>query len=82
MLGLQQLNRKVMGNYANFEEDLVMRTMMLIDQYHEEIIPNKPFQEQLNYTLLLNCLLGLIVMPKEMALSAIPTDRLTKENRA
>lgn len=68
-----------MGNYKDFEQDFVMRTMMLIDQYNEEIIPKKPFQEQFNYTLLLNCLLGLIVMPKEKALTAIPTDRLTKK---
>jgi len=68
-----------MGNYTDFEQDFVMRTMMLIDQYHEEIVPNKPLVEQFNYTLLLNCLLGLIVMPKERALSAIPTDRLTTD---
>lgn len=52
---------------------------MLIEQYHEEIIPTKPFYEQFNYTLLINCLLGLIVMPRERAISAIPIDRLTTE---
>lgn len=68
-----------MGNYTDFEQDFVMRTMMLIDQYYNEVVPTKPFYEQFNYTLLINCLLGLIVMPKERALKALPADRLTTE---
>lgn len=68
-----------MGNYTDFKQEFIMRTMMLIEQYHEEIIPTKPFYEQFNYTLLINCLLGLIVMPRERAISAIPIDRLTTE---
>ena len=68
-----------MGNYVDFEQDFIMRTMMLIEQYYDEVVPNKPFFEQFNYTLLINCLFGLIVMPKERAMSAIPTTRLTVE---
>ena len=68
-----------MGNYVDFEQDFIMRTMMLIEQYYDEVVPNKPFYEQFNYTLLINCLFGLIVMPKERAMSAIPTTRLTIE---
>ena len=59
-----------MGNYSDFETEFVQRTLALIDQYNEMIKElGKPFREQYNYTLTLNCLLGLIVMPKERALS-------------
>ncbi|HBJ1222765.1 TPA: hypothetical protein LAQ47_004560, partial [Escherichia coli] len=37
-------------------------------------VQGKPFREQYNYTLTLNCLLGLIVLPKERgSLSCLPT---------
>ena len=50
-----------MGNYSDFETDFVQRTLALIDQYNEMIeVLGKPFREQYNYTLTLNCLLGLI----------------------
>ncbi len=69
-----------MGNYTDFETDFVQRTLTLIDQYNEMIeVQGKPFREQYNYTLTLNCLLGLIVLPKERALSFLPADRLTQQ---
>ncbi|MGE6304557.1 HEPN family nuclease [Serratia liquefaciens] len=69
-----------MGNYSDFETDFVQRTLALIDQYNEMIeVQGKPFMEQYNYTLTLNCLLGLIVLPKERALSFLPADRLTQQ---
>jgi len=52
--------------------------MCLIYQYHETL-DRYPFKEQYNYTLTINCLLGLIVMPKERVVSYIPTTRLTTE---
>lgn len=68
-----------MGNYSDFETEFVQRTLALIDQYNEMIeVQGKPFREQYNYTLTLNCLLGLIVLPKEKALSFLPADRLTQ----
>jgi len=70
-----------MGNYSDFETDFVERTLALIDQYND-MIENKPFTEQYNYTLTLNCLLGLIVMPKERAVSYLPSARLTPELKA
>ncbi|GHM15565.1 hypothetical protein ECZU42_47840 [Escherichia coli] len=46
-----------MGNYSDFETDFVQRTLALIDQYNEMIeVLGKPFREQYNYTLTLNCL--------------------------
>ncbi|MBM6636701.1 hypothetical protein JTF12_20420 [Leclercia adecarboxylata] len=70
-----------MGNYSDFEIDFIERTLALIDQYNN-MIEGKPFSEQYNYTLTLNCLLGLIVMPKELAVSYLPSNRLTPELKA
>ncbi|MBD3656589.1 HEPN family nuclease [Marinobacter sp.] len=67
-----------MGNYHDIESDFVERTLKLIDQYYE-VLDRYPFEEQFNYTLTINCLLGLIVMPKERVISYVPTDRLTRE---
>lgn len=53
-----------MGNYANLELEFIERTIKLINQY-TELIQDRAFDEQLNYTLTINCLLGLIIMPKE-----------------
>ncbi|EFU2869691.1 MULTISPECIES: HEPN family nuclease [Klebsiella] len=70
-----------MGNYADFETDFVERTIALIEQY-TGTVEERPFPEQFNYTLILNCLLGLIVMPKERVISRLPADRLTSELKA
>ena len=65
-----------MGNYTNIEPEFIERTINLITQY-TNICTEFPFEEQYNYTLTINCLLGLIVMPKERVVSYIPTTRLT-----
>lgn len=70
-----------MGNYNDIESEFIERTLKLIDQYHQ-VLDNYPFEEQFNYTLVINCLLGLIVMPKERVISYVPTERLTKEYQA
>ena len=49
-----------------------------MDQYYG-VLDNYPFEEQFNYTLTINCLLGLIVMPKERVITFVPTDRLTSD---
>ncbi len=67
-----------MGNYKNINHDFIDRTMKLISQY-VSISHNYPFEEQYNYTLLLNCLLGIIVLPKEQFFSHIPNHRITTE---
>jgi hypothetical protein len=67
-----------MGNYVNIETDFIERTIRLIDQYNE-LIADLDFDEQLNFTLTINCLLGLIVMPKERVISFIPNDPITEE---
>lgn len=70
-----------MGNYKDIDHDFIDRTMKLIAQY-ESILHNFKFQEQYNYTLLLNCLLGMIVLPKEKLYSHIPNHRITKSLKA
>lgn len=66
-----------MGNYKNIEHDFIDRTMKLITQY-ESIINKYKFEEQYNYTLLLNCLLGVIVLPKERLYAHIPNHKMTR----
>lgn len=67
-----------MGNYSDLENDFIERTMRLIHQYYATL-DQYPFEEQFNYTLTINCLLGLIVMPKERVITYVPNDRLTSE---
>lgn len=67
-----------MGNYKDINHDFIDRTMRLISQY-SLIIRNYKFEEQYNYTLLLNSLLGIIVLPKEQFFSHIPNHRITTE---
>ena len=67
-----------MGNYKDIEHDFIDRTLKLIAQY-ESVLHRFPFEEQYNYTLLLNCLLGIIVLPKERLYSHIPNPRITNQ---
>jgi len=67
-----------MGNYPELEIDFIKRTMELIHQYYSEL-EKYPYEKQYNYTLILNCMLGLIVMPKEKVISYVPNDRLTSD---
>jgi hypothetical protein len=69
-----------MGNYVDFESDFIKRTVRLIEQYNE-LVEELDFEEQLNYTLTINCLLGLIVMPKERIISYIPNHVLTDDHK-
>ncbi|NIJ55423.1 HEPN family nuclease [Dyadobacter arcticus] len=69
-----------MGNYRNVEIDFIERTLELISQY-EGLLYRFKFDKQFNYTLLTNCLLGIIVFPKEKAISFLPKDRITEKLR-
>ena len=70
-----------MGNYRNLDHDFIERTMQLITQY-DHLYHQFPFDQQYNYTLLLNCLLGTIVMPKEKLYSHIPNPKITRKLKA
>jgi len=65
-----------LGNYRNIETDFIERTLELISQYEIELHKYE-FSEQYNYTLLINCLLGLIVFPKEKTISFLPNELLS-----
>ncbi len=67
-----------MGNYSDLEKEFIERTIHLIDQYYASL-EQYPFEQQYNYTLTINCLLGLIVMPKEKVITYLPNERLTIE---
>lgn len=69
-----------MGNYKDLEFEFIERTLALIDQYQTRL-NDYEFKEQYNHTLLINCLLGLIIMPKERVGSFVPNDRLTQAFR-
>src|SRR3989304_5249303 len=51
--------------YETVERDFVERSIKIITQYEKYITPCVPKEEQYEVTLLLNCLLGLIVLPFE-----------------
>ena len=67
-----------MSNYTDIEYEFIDRSLALIAQY-ESIKHRYKFEEQYDNTLLINCLLGLIVLPKERTITFIPNDRLTPE---
>ena len=64
-----------MGNFYQVEIEFVRRILNLVNQY-EQLKELFDFEEQYNHTLLINCLLGLIILPKEKSLSFIPKQRM------
>lgn len=59
------LDRKFKMRYEDkFELDFMKRTLEIVEEY----------QGELDATLLLNCLLGLLIVPKETSLLKIPKD--------
>lgn len=55
-----------------FEVDFIKRSLEIIEQYDKHVIPNVPPNNQYEVTLLINCLLGLLVLPKERRRNRIP----------
>jgi hypothetical protein len=56
-----------MGAYSDIEVDFIRRTLTVIDQYEAMVRRNVPESQQFEVTLLLNCLLGLLVYPQQLA---------------
>ena len=52
-------------DYEVVECDFISRTLELLQQYDGAIIKSMPEEERFEVTLLINCLLGLIVLPYE-----------------
>lgn len=67
-----------MGNFRTVDTEFVERTLELISQY-ESLMYRYSFEQQFNHTLLINCLLGLIVFPKENNIKFMPKANLTNE---
>jgi len=57
--------------YENLERDFVTRTLKIICQY-EQYKKNIPPTEQFEVTLLINCLVGLLILPRELCYNNIP----------
>lgn len=51
--------------YRDLERDFVSRTLQLLRQYDDFVRPAVTEEESLEETLLINCLVGLLVLPKE-----------------
>jgi len=51
--------------YKVVERDFISRTLDIVDQYDALVVKSVPEESRFEVTLLLNCLLGLIVLPFE-----------------
>ena len=51
--------------YKIVERDFVMRTLEIVKQYNQYVSPSIPSDKRFEVTLLLNCLMGLVVLPFE-----------------
>jgi hypothetical protein len=60
--------------YPQFELDFVHRTKALLEQYDAHVLPAVDVPARYEVTLLINCLLGLIVLPKELLSAKIPAE--------
>jgi len=55
-----------MTNYVQMERDFIERTLHIIHQY-DELCSQLPLDNQYEVTLLMNCALGLLVYPQQIA---------------
>ncbi len=60
--------------YDQFELDFVRRTRAILEQYDAHVVPSVGAPERYEVTLLTNCLLGLIALPKQLLSAKIPSD--------
>lgn len=64
-----------MSEYLSIDQDFVRRTKIIIEQYENLVNHNG---EKYETTLLLNCLIGLLVLPKEILYNKIPNTELDR----
>lgn len=64
--------------YTDFTRDVIERTLKILDQYEQHVVQDEKVEDAEKYevTLLINCLLGLLVLPKEQFESELPTKLL------
>jgi len=65
-----------MVEFDDINVDFVRRTLLIIDQYEQYIPQNIPRKEQFEITLLINCLLGLLILPKARHSERIPSESI------
>ncbi len=65
-----------MSHYKNQEFDFINRTKAIIEQY-EKLELSKT--EKFEVTLLLNCLVGLLILPQQNWFNSLPTDLVTQK---
>ncbi|MEH2317000.1 HEPN family nuclease [Nostoc sp.] len=55
-----------------FERDFIARTLEIVEQYEKYIMKSVSETQQFEVTLLINCLLGLLIFPREHCFNSIP----------
>lgn len=65
-----------MSNYKKQEFDFIERTKLIINQYDKIQIPKK---EKFEVTLLLNCLVGLFILPQQHWFNNISKELISKK---
>lgn len=65
-----------MSHYKNQEVDFINRTKTIIEQYDNFQIAEK---EKYEVTLLLNCLVGLLILPQQHWFETLPTELVSKK---
>ncbi len=63
-----------------FEIEFIARTLKIVEQYDQFVLPNQDVtgSEQFEVTLLINCLLGLLVLPKQNHFDKIPPEPVSR----
>ena len=56
-----------MTNYRQIERDFIQRTQAIIEQYEQYADTALPAEDTYEVTLLLNCLLGMLIFPQQIA---------------
>src|SRR5688572_6053080 len=69
-----------MSNYNQQEFDFIKRTQAIIDRYDKLKIPEEEKEkEKYEVTLLLNCLVGLLILPQQHWFEILPSDPITEK---
>ncbi|MCI0711124.1 MAG: hypothetical protein L0154_13285 [Chloroflexi bacterium] len=68
-----------MTDYVQMERDFIERTLKIIDQYERLVRGKVDLDKEYEVTLLMNCLLGLLIYPQQMAIQKNMDRWLAKE---
>lgn len=56
-----------MTDYVQMERSFIERTVEVLDQYHELVMGRVSERQEYEVTLLMNCMLGLLIYPQQIA---------------